>query len=412
MAREQVIWLSETGDYENFEEGVNDADSFSIGIPTTNEIRWIEALEALFVGTGGDEWKIGSNELDTPLTPTSFTVKQQSNYGSATVQPVKVNEQILFVDFVGRKVRELTYLDTVQKYVAPDLTALAEHITASGIVDTAHQRNPDSILWCVLDDGSLISMTYERDQEVVGWADHPIAGTVQSVCVIPSADEDEIWLSVLRDETVTYDDVTVTYEDITVTYGIIFIEKMMPRSFGTDINDAFFVDLGITITNSPASATITGLTHLIGKTITVLGDGTVYAPTAVVDDSGEATISTAVTTIQAGLAYTSKLEPMKPVVETQMGTTAASIVAAYEMGVSLLDSYGVQVGIDDDHLYDIDLDDVRWTNLSEITGLFTGTVVVSVDGGFSIERPLIISTSNPLPCTVRALIPRMEKAGR
>ncbi|GAG12835.1 unnamed protein product, partial [marine sediment metagenome] len=251
-----------------------------------------------------------------------------------------------------------------------------------------------------------------RAENVVAWADHPIAGTVQSVCVVPSADEDEVWLSILRDETVTYDDVTVTYEDATVTYGIIFIEKMMPRSFGTDISDAFFVDSGITVTNSPASTTVGGFTHLVGKTITILGDGVKYTPTAVVDDSGEVTISTAVTTAQGGLAYTSKLEPMKPVVETQMGTTAASIVAAHEMGVSLLDSYGVKVGISDSALYDIDLDDIRWTNLSGIDGLFTGTVVVSVDGGFSIERPLIISSSSPLPCTVRALIPRMEKAGR
>lgn len=404
--------MSETGDYEDFEAGVNDADSFSLAIPTTNEIRWVESLEALFVGTSGDEWKIGSNELDTPLTPTNFTAKQQSNYGSAAVQPFKVNEQILFVDFVGRKVRELTYSETVRKFVAPDLTALAEHITKSGIVCVAHQRNPDSILWAVLDDGSLISMTYEREQNVVAWADHPIDGEVLSVAVAPSADEDRISLSVLRDETVTYGGETVTYESATVTYGIVYIEKMMPRSFGSDLTDAFFVDSGITVTNSPASTTISGLTHLVGKTVTVLGDGTAYTPTAIVDDDGEVEISTAVETVQVGLAYTSKLQPMKPVVNTQMGTSAASITTVKEMGVSLLNSAGVKYGASDSTLYDINLDDASWTNLTEIDNLFTGTITVAIDGGFSLEQPLIISSSSPLPLTVRALIPRLEVSGR
>jgi len=412
MAREQRIWLSETGDYEDFEEGIRDADSFSLAIPTTNEIRWVESLEALFVGTSGDEWKIGSNELNTPLTPTNFTANQQSNYGNVAIQTVKINEQILFVDFVGRKVRELTFSDAQQKYVAPDLTALAEHITDTGIVCIAHQRNPDSILWAVLDDGSLLSMTYEREQNVVAWADHPIDGEVLSVAVAPSADEDRIYLSILRDQTVTYGGITVTYESAIVTYGVVYIEKMMPRSFGDDLTDAFFVDSGITVTNIPASATITGLTHLIGETVTVLGDGTFYTPTAIVDDSGEVTISTAVSTAQVGLAYTSKLEPMKPVVSTQMGTSAASITTVKEMGVSLLNSAGVKYGASDSALYDIDLDDARWVNLTEIDDLFTGTVAVAIDGGFSLESPLIISTASPLPCTVRALIPRMEQTGR
>ena len=137
-----------------------------------------------------------------------------------------------------------------------------------------------------------------------------------------------------------------------------------------------------------------------------------YTPTDVVDSNGEIIISTAVSKAQVGLAYIPKLEPLKPVVETQMGTSAASIVKVPEMGISLLNSAGVKYGTSDDTLYDIDLDDIQWTNLSEITGLFTGTVSVAVDGGFSLEAPLIISSSSPLPLVVRAIIPRLDQTGR
>jgi hypothetical protein len=60
------------------------------------------------------------------------------------------------------------------KYVAPDLCALAEHITESGIVAIAYQEHPDPILWAVRADGVLLSMTYEREQNVVAWARHTL----------------------------------------------------------------------------------------------------------------------------------------------------------------------------------------------------------------------------------------------
>ena len=394
-----TIWLSEVADYEDFEEGVNDADSFSVTLPTTNNIMWVEALESLIAGTGGDEWKIGSNDFGVPITSTNHTIRQQTNYGSKAMQALKVNESILFVDFVGRKIRELTYSEEHGKHVAPDLSSLAEHITSSGITSIAHQRNPDSIIWCTLTDGSLISMTYERDQNVVAWANHPIDGLVQSVCVIPGSAEDEVWITVKR-----------TMTGVNSGVFVIYVERMASRTF-TDIDDCFFVDSGRTIEHSSAATTtIAGLGHLEGETVALLGDG-VDLDTYTVG-SGVITASTAVTTAQVGQVYTSKLEPMKPVIEAQMGTSAGSIVKVNEMGISLLDSAGVKYGTSDSALYDIDLDDARWVNLSEIDGLFTGTVTVATDGGFSLEAPLIISSSSPLPLTVRALIPKMDVTGR
>ena len=397
-AKQLVVWPSKTGDYDNFAEGVLDDDSWVAIVPTTNDCRWVESLEALLIGTSGDVWRMASNKLDTALTPTNYTIKQQSSHGSNKIQPVKVNEVILFVDYVGRKVRELTYRDYPEnKYVAPDLTSLAEHITSGKIVSIAHQKNPDSILWCVLDDGELISMTYERKENVVGWAVHPIDGDVKSVCVVPSTSEDYVWLTIER-----------TINSNTVSY----IERMNSRTF-TDIEDAIFVDSGLTTTAPAASIT---LAHLIGETVAILGDGVVM-DTAVVGGGGTtavklAGVATNATVVQAGLAYTYKLEPMRPDVQTQGGTTHGSIVKVPEMGISFLNTMNAKYGTSDTKLYDIDWDNVRWTNNTEITDLFTGDVIVSVDGGFSLDNPLIISGSDPLPCTVRALIPKMEKTGR
>ncbi len=387
------VWLSGSGDYEDFEAGTKDADSFSVGIPSTNSVIWVESIDAVLVGTTGDEWSISSNKLGTPLTPTNFLINPETTIGSANIQPVKVNNVILFVDFVGRKIREFTKGDG-DKYVAPDMSSLAEHITDSGVVNIAFQKNPDEILWCVLDDGSLLSMTYERDNNVIAWAKHPTTGDVKSVSVIPGTDEDELWISVERD---------VSGVDT------VLIEVFEPRVFD-DIEDCHFVDSGFFYDGDAATVITVGL-HLAGKTVHILADGEVIAPQEV-SATGTITLDTAASKVHAGLQFVPKLEPMRPDIQTSNGTTHGSLVKVPEMGISFLNTLNATYGVDDDHQFDINWTDERWVNNTVITGLFTGDVVVHVDGGFSLDNNLIISSDDPLPLTVRALIPKMEVTGR
>jgi hypothetical protein len=257
----QTVWLSESGDFEDFEEGSKDADAFSrtLSADRINSIRWLSAIEALVLGTIGGEWRIRATALDEVLTPKNFNAKVQTNRGSKIIQPMVIGAAVLFVDYVGRKIRELTFLDEKQKFVSPDLSALAEHITLSGITSFAYQRNPDSIVWCTLDDGSLLSMTYEREQDVVAWAKHPVGGTsavVESVAVIPGDDEDEVWISVKR-----------TINSATVGH----IELLQPR-VDVDLEDSFFVDSGLKFDGGDA-VTITGATQANPVVVTAVAHG-------------------------------------------------------------------------------------------------------------------------------------------
>jgi len=391
-----TVWLGHSGDYENFEAGVKAADSFELVVPTANDIMWFEALEALVLGTSGDEWRIGSNRMEQPLTPTNYTVRQQSTYGGRNIQAIRANDKILFVDFVGRKIQELAY--NGDKYVALDLTSLAEHITLSGIVWTAYQKNPDSILWCGLDNGSLIGMVYNREQNVVAWFPCPIDGDVYSGCVTPGANEDNVTLAVKR---------TINDADV------VCIEKFSSRIF-TDIEDCFFVDCGITYEGA-ATSTITGLGHLEGKTVKVLGNGVVFDDAVVSSaqiTTKLATVTTTVTKAQVGLAYTSKLQPMRIVVGTSRGSSQGLVARVPKMSISFLNSMDAQYGASDTNLKDINWDDPQLENSEDsIAGLFTGEATVSVDGGFSVQNPIIVSTDAPLPCVIRSLMPRLEVSG-
>jgi hypothetical protein len=199
----QTLWFSENDDFDDFEEGDKDADSFwrTLSSDKRNGIRWLSNLDHLVVGTRGEEWRVKATSPDETITQFNFNAKPQTAHGSAKIQPLQVGSVVLFIDFVGRKLRELTFSDYKQKYIAPDLTALSEHISLGGITCMAHQKNPDDIVWCVRDDGVLLSMTYEREQDVIAWTRHVVGGTsvvVESVSVIPGTDEDEVWITVAR----------------------------------------------------------------------------------------------------------------------------------------------------------------------------------------------------------------------
>ena len=72
----------------------------------------------------------------------------------------------------GRKLREWNFNYFTLESETPDLTLLSEHITKTGIREISYQREPDSILWMIKNDGTLIGLTYDKQQNVFAWHRH------------------------------------------------------------------------------------------------------------------------------------------------------------------------------------------------------------------------------------------------
>lgn len=388
-----MVHFSSVGDYENFEVGVLDADAFSLRIPTQNEIRWIDVINnTVVIGTSGDEWSISSNKIGSPLTPSNFLISPETTIGSSAIQPIRVNNSILFVDYVGRKLREFTFNNN-DKLVASDMTVMAEHISASGIVWMSLQKNPDYIVWCGLANGDLKSMTFEREQNVVAWSNHPMDSDIKSGCVIPGDDEDEVWFLVNR----VIDGSTIPC-----------VERMAARVFDTK-SDCHFVDCGIFYND--VLATVFDVSHLSGETVSILADGMVVNP-QVVSSGGTITLTTPASKVHIGKYYRPQVSPMRLDTNTNKGSTHGSVKKISELVLSVMDSEGVKHGDSLTNLYDVDLTTPELINKSDITGLYTGDVTVHQDGGFSIDDSIIITSSDPLPLTVRAIIVRTDVTGR
>jgi len=254
----QTIWASKTADgssddYVNFTEGTNDNDALIYVLPGQNPIQWMTSQTYVLIGTLAGVGRWGSAEDDTPITPTEPTnYREQARYGAAYIQPVLAGDSILYVERGGERIREFAYNLERDRFIAPDMTVLAEHITGTGITQIAYQTRPDSIVWCIRDDGVLLSLTYNREQDVIAWARHTTEGSFESVGVIPGDDEDEVWLIVNR-----------TINGSTVRY----IEQMQPRTW-TAQADCFFVDSGLSFDGGSAQ-NITNITQANPAVVTV-----------------------------------------------------------------------------------------------------------------------------------------------
>ena len=395
-------WQSRVGSYENFDEDIKNADAFTITLPTANEIMWVDTIDKTIVfGTTGAPWTLQSNKVGTVLTPTNFTIDEQSGYGCADIQGIKINNAIIFVDYVQKKLMEYAFSVQEQKYVTNEITVLAEHFTATSTITwLAHQSKPESIIWFGMADGTYHSFTYQRDQNVLAYALHPTTGDVRSGCIIPSTDEDEVWLSVER--------------DIGGETDVSCIERMWPRRL-TDEDDAHFADCGV-IYDGVAATTISGGDHLEGETVAILADGEVVTPQAV--SGGAITLTTAASKVHYGLPFRPKVKPMRLDVVDAGGTTHGSIKRIPELVLSILESNNVSYGDSADDLFDVDLTTAELVNNSEVDGLFTGDVTVHQDGGFSIEDSIMVSCgttssiADPTPLTLRAIVAKVQKTGR
>ena len=300
----QTLWFSKAGDYENFTTGTNAADAmiYTIASNQVNAIQYLKAVRTLVVGTSGGEFTVSADGTDASITPTNVTIKRQSSFGSAGVDAIPAGNAILFLQKAKRKIRELAYNFDSDGYVAPDLTILNDTVTKSGVNEMIFQQEPDSIIWCVRDDGVLAGLTYQRSENVVAWHRHIFGGSFGSgdaVCesaasISGSLTEDELWVIVKR-----------TINGSTKRYVECFSDFDFDETEATDFR---FLDSFLTYSGS-ATTTLSGLDHLEGQTVSILADGSVHADKVV--SSGSVSLDRSVTKAVAGLSYDSVLQTMR-----------------------------------------------------------------------------------------------------
>ena len=213
---------------------------------------------------------------------------------------------------------------------------------------------------------------------------------VESIAVVPGdLNEDSLYMIVKR-----------TVNGATVR----FIEYFSAFDFGNDIEDAFFVDSGLTYSGSAATS-ISGLNHLEGQTVSILANGATHPDKVVA--SGAISLDRSVTKAHIGLAYNSILQTMRVDAGGTEGTAQGKIKRIHDITLRLFNTAGISVGSSE-----TEIDRIPFRSSANVMGsalpMFTGDKEVEFRGGFDNDGFIVIKQNQPLPATILAIFPRLQ----
>ena len=388
----QRIWMSMSGDYENFsvdkESGtVTDDSAISVNLLSLSsyQITHLNAGNDLIVLTDGNEWTISGTET---VTPSNITPRLQQNYGCNATEPVRVSNRLVYVQRRGSIIRDMAYAYDTDSYGGYDLTLLAKHlITSREITDSAFAQAPDSIIYFVGSDGEILCLTYIMEQKVYGWSHIVTDGKVESILAAQQGNNDVVYAVVAR-----------TINGETVRY----IERFDLDPASDNQQDYVMMDSAVHKTFDTATKDITGLEHLEGCEVLAMGDGYLFEPMTV--ENGSISLPEAVTNIIVGLPYTMILEqPDFNTTVSGIGNIQGMQQAVNTVILRLSSSFGGEIGPDKNTLHDI-MYDVGAMDLGEPC-LYSGDKGITMgSGGFNKHGRVYIRHDKPYPFTLLSIV--------
>lgn len=383
-----TLWGSKTSRFGNFYLGdyANNAWSYDVGGERNVDIQWVVGgLGGILVGTRSAEGILVGSDSEG-ITPNTAQFKWLSTFGSSSIQPVRAGNTVVFVQRGGEIVRGYRLDMTWQ---SPELTALADHIAKGGIAEIDHQEDPQQIVWFVRKDGQLLALT--MDGQVVAWSRIVTDGEIESVAVVPtSSAEDEVWCIVKR-----------TVGGATKR----FVEYFAPIA-PEDKQHAHYLDAGVFLSGTTTVQTVGSLTHLIGKVVDALVDGTRVVSGLTVAAAG--TISLAPfsgTQVHAGLPFTGTLRTMRMDYGSPWGSGAGLNRRANDLMVWVHDSlagakFGPTASASESIVYD------------SSTTLNTQVAKVNFPGQWDRDNYIWCVVRDPRPFTLVAMAPDAETGDR
>ena len=242
-------FMSQPGKYLNMDSSIpiTDGDAI-IGNPWAQQINGIQFIQPMLsagvVFTGGGTWLLsGGGGVGTPFTPTSQQATPQEYNGiSSTVPPITINSEILYVQSLGSTVRDLMYNFFTQRCTSTDLTVLSSHLFENHqLTQWAYAQEPYKLIWGCRSDGTALSLTFIKEQEVQGWSRHDTNGLFCGVCSVTEPPVNAVYWIVKRFVNGAW---------------YYFSERFDNRLWDT-VEDCFCVDAGLTYPQNAPVATIT-----------------------------------------------------------------------------------------------------------------------------------------------------------
>lgn len=375
------IWLSRTGDESNFLTTTQDGDSFTVAASSEqlSNVLHLSQSRGIVVFCGGSELTINAQNS---LSPTNANILEHTAYGTVqTIKPIKVGSELLFVQRGAERVRTLVYDYTTDGLVSNELSVLASHIgeEGGGFKEFSYQQEPDSVIWFVMNNGKLATLTLDREQSVISWARHDIGGKIISIASLPSTTgADKVYFLVNRD-------------------GIVQIEQLQENLL---LDTA--VELAVTHTGGGCAVTHS-LIGILGDNISAYYKDSRYTYAIPILQREGNTIhiecDAEVQTIYIGRKFTAKVSLLPPDISQAPTTSNPALFKVDHLNLYMYKTINPKVNGEIVELKDIDDDSL------EKPKPFTGQRRISLDGWNTYDNfKLEIAQDEPLPFHITAAV--------
>lgn len=459
----QRLWFSKSNeDYTNFEAGVVADDAFIVSVASRrgDPIKWLFADDVLFAGTSNGIFRITSSNNSSAVKPDDIDVKINISYGCSDISPQLVGSSVVYMQKGNRIVRSVAYSLASDKYLATYLNIDSEHITKSTIVQTEYQQDPISTFLMIREDGEIVKMTQEQDQNILNFCRTKTNGLFESIAVLENSDaNDIIFASVQRNiggntkrfielQTPNFE-VTDLNRDFVDCYKVFSVSKLTSATLtettatlGNISVDAGFIwtydDIGkqihevrgtgkalitsistnkianITTISAFSSATldfdeyrlatneVVGLEYLEGQEVQINYDGATHPNKTVTD--GKISIDDFSSIIFVGLGYTSiqKNMPIEVLaLRNSLGYTIHKEVRIDRLNLTFQDTSGGQI-ITNERTFDMP-ERSTFNNMNETTPLFSGNKEIIIGTNWDQVGQIQVIQSQPQPMTLKSI---------
>jgi len=303
-----TIWLSKTANFFSFApteiagqdsgsviadgiatEIITDSNglNFTLDSDTLDEIKWLAESKKLTMGTSAGVYMLYGSETNLVVSPFRFTINRETSFSATDTIPIVVSNTLIYSQIGGKDVQALVFEGQQGQWFSSKISLKGyDIIKTSEIKKMVWQERPNNIIWIMMDDGRLLSLSYDRVSEFQAWAEHILAGTdvkVTDIDMIPTASHDQIWLKVER----TIGGVTKYYVE---TLG------RFPKEGALDRNDYIFSDSALTKSIAGKAFTVTSSSGLL---VTSVGHGLIDTQLIQVSNTG----GTLPNTLDTGVDY-------------------------------------------------------------------------------------------------------------
>lgn len=251
--------LSQPGAFFNFNVSnpIEDDDAISGEIigEDLNDIRSLIIVPTGIIAlTGKGAWLInGGGGISTmnPITPSNQTANPQAFNGANDLRPQKINFDVIYGTNKGGYFRDLTYNIYANIYTGQDISVLSNHLFfGHTFLDVTWAEEPFKTIWIIRDDGTLLSLGFVKEQDLIGWAHHDTNGQFTSVASVIETVNGNVLDAVYL----------ITQRLVNGNY-VSYVERMADRYFTYGYEDSWCVDCAL---QTSPSSTLTGQLLIAG----------------------------------------------------------------------------------------------------------------------------------------------------